>query len=72
VNENRRAFIKNMALAGGCAFISLSPKKLFGEEGEKQIAPIERVYDTSLNYQKTIMILKKAYVREIQAHLAYI
>ena len=71
MNENRRTFIKNMALAGGCAFISLSPTKLFGEEGEKRIAPIERVYDTSLNYQQTIKILKKAYMREIYTHLAY-
>ena len=28
--------------------------------------------DGYLNYKKTIMILKKAYAREIQAHLAYI
>ena len=71
MNENRRTFIKNMALAGGCAFISLSPTKLFGEEGEKRIVPIERASDASLNYQQTIMILKEAYVREIYAHLAY-
>jgi len=56
MNENRRTFIKSMALAGGCAFVSISPIKLFGEEGENQ---------------QTRQILKKAYVREIQAHLAY-
>jgi rubrerythrin len=71
MNENRRAFMKNMALAGGCAFISLSPTKLFGQEEVKRIVPIKRDRDPSLNYQKTIMILQKAYAREIQAHLAY-
>ena len=71
MNKNRRKFIKNMALAGGCAYFSLSPKRLLGEEGEKRIAPMERVDDNSLNYKQTIIILKKAYMREIQAHLAY-
>ena len=32
MNENRRTFIKYMALAGGGAFVSISPTKLFGEE----------------------------------------
>lgn len=71
MDKNRRMFIKNMALAGGCAFVSLYPTKLFGEEAEEEIAPIEGVHDTPLNYQQTIEILKKAYVREIYAHLAY-
>lgn len=71
MNENRRMFIKYMALTGGCAFVSISPTKLFGEEGEKRITSSESVNDTSLNYQQTRQILKKAYVREIQAHLAY-
>ena len=71
MNKNRRTFIKNMALAGGYAYFSLSPTRLLGEEGEKRIAPMERVDDNSLNYKQTIIILKKAYMREIQAHLAY-
>lgn len=39
MNENRREFIKNIALAGGCVFISLSPTNLFGEE-EKLVVPM--------------------------------
>jgi hypothetical protein len=58
VDENRRMFIKNMAFAGGCAFISLSPVKLFGDK-------------VGGSYQETRKILKKAYGREIQAHMAY-
>jgi len=50
---------------------SLSPTKLFGKEGGKQIAPIERGDGNFLNFQHTIKILKKAYMLEIQAHLAY-
>jgi hypothetical protein len=71
MNENRRTFIKYMALAGGGAFVSISPTELFGEEGEKRIVSSESVNDTSLNHQQTRQILKKAYVLEIQAHLAY-
>ena len=71
MNENRRTFIKYMALVGGCAFASISPTKLFGEEGEKRIASSQSVNDTSFIYQQTRQILKQAYGREIQAHLAY-
>ena len=49
MDEDRRVFIKNMALAAGYIFISLSPTKLFGKEVEKRIASIERLGDTSLN-----------------------
>lgn len=72
MNENRRTVIKFMALAGGCAFISISPTRLFGEEEEKRIASSECVNDIPLNYQQTIKILNQAYSREIQAHLAYV
>lgn len=72
MNENRRTVIKFMAFAGGCAFISISPAKLLGEEGKKRIAPSECVNDVPLSYQQTIQILKQAYSREIQAHLAYV
>ena len=72
MNENRRTVIKFMVLAGGYAFISISPTKLFGGEGEKRIASSECVNDTPLSYQQTIQILKQAYLREIQAHLAYV
>ncbi len=71
MEQNRRNFIKNLALAGGCAFVSLSPAKLFGKEGGKGKAANEKPHNTSLNYQKTIIIVNRAYEREIQAHLAY-
>ena len=64
MKQSRRMFIKNLALAGGCAWVSISPSKLFGEEGVESS-------DTSLIYHKTIEIIKKAYVRETQAHMAY-
>jgi len=71
MNENRRTVIKFMTLAGGCAFISIFPTRLFGEE-EKRIASSKCVNDIPLNYRQTIQILKQAYLREIQAHLAYV
>ena len=72
MDKDRRVFIKNMALVGGGILFLLSPTKIFGKELGKQSTSIERLGDGYLNYKKTIMILKKAYAREIQAHLAYI
>jgi len=71
MKQDRRMFIKNLALAGGCAFASLSPAKLFAEEGGTWHAANETPDNTSLDYRKTIEIIKRAYGREIQAHLAY-
>ena len=50
MNENRRMFIKDLALAEECVFASLSPTKLFGEEKRKRIAAIERPNGGSLKF----------------------
>ncbi len=71
MDENRRTFMKNLALAGGCALAALSPARLLGAEGERRIPPPGSPADISAAYPQTRSILGKAYVREIQAHLAY-
>ncbi len=71
MRQDRRTFIKNAALAGGCAFASLSSARLLGMEGTQCHAAEETPHEASFDYLKTLEIIKRAYGREIQAHIAY-
>jgi peptide/nickel transport system substrate-binding protein len=50
----RRAFLKDLALAGGAVFVTGSPTKLFAQEGKKVIPPLEIIYYTAVPEQDDI------------------
>ena len=51
---DRREFLKDMALVGGAAFVTVSPVGALAQSGKKRIPPIDILYYTVIPEQEDI------------------